>query len=218
MPIFIYLGLPIHYVFCRRKINLQRYIMSRSKSLMTGAQNTSKSMVNPVSTSSQQELQFGADLTLALNKIENEYVSKEAAKKYLEIPELMAQYLSLNDTMMTSIAKQRNTNLRLLFQIAKDGLLGALNSKTLNELNVDLNFQTLMLNKKVEDILSGKNEMVALGDVQGEFTVVKTFKLAPLYSYYIYLYGMPAYGVGFDAAKLSLLVSIMNKYGINPYK
>ena len=192
--------------------------MSRSKSLMTGAQNTSKSMVNPVSTSSQQELQFGADLTLALNKIENEYVSKEAAKKYLEIPELMAQYLALKDTMMTSIAKQRNTNLRLLFQIAKDGLLGALNSKTLNELNVDLNFQTLMLNKKVEDILSGKNEMVALGDVQGEFTVVKTFKLAPLYSYYIYLYGMPAYGVGFDAAKLSLLVSIMNKYGINPYK
>ncbi len=192
--------------------------MSKSKSLMTGAQNTSKSMVNPVSTSSQQELQFGADLTLALNKIENEYVSKEAAKKYLEIPELMAQYLSLNDTMMTSIAKQRNTNLRLLFQIAKDGLLGALNSKTLNADNVDLNFQVLMLNKKVEDILSGKNEMVAMGDVQGEFTITKTFKLAPLYSYYIYLYGMPAYGVGFDAAKLSLLVTIMNKYGINPYK
>jgi hypothetical protein len=120
--------------------------------------------------------------------------------------------------MMTSIAKQRNTNLRLLFQIAKDGLLGSLNSKTLNELNVDLNFQTLMLNKKVDDILSGKNEVVALGDVQGEFTISKTFKLAPIYSYYIYLYGMPAYGVGFDAAKLSLLVSIMNKYGINPYK
>jgi hypothetical protein len=185
---------------------------------MTGAQNTSKSLVNPVSTSSQQELQFGADLTLALNKIQNEYVSKEAAKKYLEIPELMSQYLSLNDTMMTSIAKQRNTNLRLLFQIAKDGLLGSLNSKTLNSDNVDFNFQVLMLNKKVEDILSGKNEMVAMGDVQGEFTVTKTFKLAPLYSYYIYLYGMPAYGVGFDAAKLSLLVTIMNKYGINPYK
>lgn len=191
---------------------------SRSKSLMTGVQNTSKSMVNPVSTSSQQELQFGADLTLALNKIENQYVSKMAAKKYLEIPELFTQYLALNDTMMTSIGKQRNTNLRLLFQIAKDGLLGSLNSKTLNADNVDLNFQVLMLNKKVDDILSGKNEVVALGDVQGEFTVSKTFKLAPIYSYYIYLYGMPAYGVGFDAAKLSLLVSIMNKYGINPYK
>jgi hypothetical protein len=192
--------------------------MSRSKSLMTGAQNTSKSLVNPVSTSSQQELQFGPDLTSALNIIQNQYVSKEALKKYLEIPELMSQYLSLNDTMMSSIAKQRNTNLRLLFQIAKDGLLGALNSKTLNADNVDLNFQVLMLNKKVDDILSGKNEVKALGDTSGEISITKTFKLAPLYSYYIYLYGMPDYGVGFDAAKLSLLVAIMNKYGINPYR
>ncbi len=192
--------------------------MSRSKSLMTGAQNTSKSMVNPVSTSSQQELQFGADLTGALNIIQNQYVSKMALKKYLEIPELMSQYLSLNETMTASIAKQRNTNLRLLFNIANDGLLGSLNSKTINANNVDLNFQVLMLNKKVDDILSGKNEVVALGDVKGEISITKTFKLAPLYSYYIYLYGMPAYGVGFDAAKLSLLVAIMNKYGINPYK
>lgn len=192
--------------------------MSKSKSLLTGAQNTSKSMVNPVSTSSQQELQFGADLVSALNTIDNQYVSKEAQKKYLEIPELMSQYLSLNDTMTSTITRQKNINLRLLFKIANDGLLGALNSKTLNELNVDLNFQVMMLNKKVEDILSGKNEMVALGDVQGEFMVTKTFKLAPIYSYYIYLYGMPAYGVGFDAGKLSLLVAIMGKYGINPYK
>ena len=192
--------------------------MSRSKSLMTGSQNTSKSMVNPVSTSSQQELQFGADLTSALNIIQNQYVSKEALKKYLEIPELMSQYLHLNDTMTASIGKQRNTNLRLLFKIANDGLLGALNSKTLNADNVDLNFQVLMLNKKVDDILSGKNEVKALGDTSGEISITKTFKLAPLYSYYIYLYGMPAYGVGFDAAKLSLLVAIMNKYGINPYK
>ena len=193
-------------------------IMSKSKSLMTGAQNTSKSMVNPVSTSSQQELQFGADLTSALNIIQNQYVSKEALKKYLEIPELMTQYLRLNDTMVSSIGKQRNTNLRLLFQIANDGLLGALNSKTLNADNVDLNFQKLMLNKKVDDILSGKNEVSALGDTSGEISITKTFKLAPLYSYYIYLYGMPDYGVGFNAAKLSLLVAIMNKYGINPYK
>ena len=191
--------------------------MSRSKSLLTGAQNTSKSMVNPVSTSSQQELQFGVDLTGALNTIQNQYVKKEALKQYLEIPELMSQYLLLNDIMTSSIAKQRNSNLKLLFNIANDGLLGALNSKTLNADNIDLQLQVLMLNKRVDDILSGKNEVSALGDVQGEISISKTFKLAPLYSYYIYLYGMPAYGVGFDASKLSLLVSILNKYDINPY-
>ena len=191
--------------------------MSRSKSLLTGAQNTSKSMVNPVSTSSQQELQFGVDLTGALNTIQNQYVKKEAIKQYLEIPELMSQYLLLNDIMTSSIAKQRNSNLKLLFNIANDGLLGALNSKTLNADNIDLQLQVLMLNKRVDDILSGKNEVSALGDVQGEISISKTFKLAPLYSYYIYLYGMPAYGVGFDSSKLSLLVSILNKYCINPY-
>jgi hypothetical protein len=76
MPIFIYLGFRFHYMFSGKYI-----IMSKSKSMMTGAQNTSKSMVNPVSTSSQQELQFGADLTSALNIIENQYVSKMALKK-----------------------------------------------------------------------------------------------------------------------------------------
>jgi hypothetical protein len=192
--------------------------MSRSKSLMTGAQNTSKSLINPVSVSSQQELQFSVSFVRALNKIENEYVRNEAKKKYLDIPDSMSQYLELNDIMGIAIGKQRNTNLRLLFQIAADGLLGSLNSKGLSSNNTDLNFRVLMLNAKVDDILSGKNDTVAMCNTSGEITITKTFKLAPLYSYYIYIYGLPAYGVGFDAAKLSLLVTIMNKYGVNPYK
>ena len=189
--------------------------MSRSKSLMTSSQNTSKSIINPVSTSSQQELQFSAPIIQALNVIESNYVEKMAMRKYLEIPDSVLDYLSLNDTMLAAIAKQKNTNLRLLFQIATDGMAGALHSKTLSSDNTDLNFQVLMLNTKVEDILSGKNEVKALGENSGEFVITKTFKLSPLFSYYIYLYGMPAYGVGFDATKLSLLRTIMTKYGIS---
>lgn len=186
-----------------------------SKSLMTGSQNTSKSVINPVSTSSQQELQFSAPIIQALNVIESNYVEKMAKRKYLEIPDSMLDYLTLNDTMLAAIAKQKNTNLRLLFQIATDGLVGALHSKTLSADNTDLDFQVLLLNTKVDDILSGKNEVKALGDNSGEFVITKTFKLSPLYSYYIYLYGMPAYGVGFDATKLSLLRTIMTKYGLS---
>lgn len=189
--------------------------MSRSKSLMTGSQTTSKSIINPVSTSSQQELQFSAPIIQALNVIESNYVEKMARRKYLEIPDSMFDYLTLNDTMLAAISKQKNTNLRLLFQIATDGLVGALHSKTLSSDNTDLDFQVLLLNTKVEDILSGKNEVKALGDNSGEFVITKTFKLSPLYSYYIYLYGMPAYGVGFDATKLSLLRTIMTKYGLS---
>ena len=185
---------------------------------MTGAQNTSKSLINPVSTSSQQELQFGSDLLNTLQKIETFYVGKMALRKYLEIPSSVPAFLSLNDTMLNAISKQKNTNLRLLFQIARDGMDGALNSKGLFSENADLNIRVLMLNKKNDEILSGKNEMKTIGSTTGQFTITKTFKLAPIYSYYIYLYGMPAYGVGFDATKLSLLATIMQKYGVNPYK
>ena len=192
--------------------------MFKGKSLMTGVQNTSKSLINPVSTSSQQELQFGFELTNTLQKIETNYVEKMALRKYLEIPTSVPAFLSLNDTMLTAISKQKNTNLRLLFQIARDGMNGALHSRGLFVDNADLDIRVLMLNKKVEDILSGKNEVKAVGDTSGKITITKTFKLAPIYSYYIYLYGMPAYGVGFDASKLSLLASIMQKYGVNPYR
>lgn len=189
----------------------------RGKSMMTGSQNTSKSLINPVSTSSQQELSFGKDFLKGLNTIQNNYVHKMALKQFLEIPQSMSSYLSLNDTMLEAIGKQKNSSLKLLFQIARDGLEGSLYSKTLFSDNADLQVQVLNLNKKNDDILSGKNEKMAMGCTSGQISITKTFKLAPLYSYYIYLYGMPAYGVGFDATKLSLLSTILTKYGINPF-
>jgi hypothetical protein len=191
--------------------------MFKAKSLMTGVQNTSKSLINPVSSSSQQELQFGADLTDALNKVETNYVEKMAKRKFLEIPNSVPAFLTLNDILLSSISKMKNTNLRLLFQIARDGMDGALKSRTLYVDNADLEIQVLALNKKNDDILSGKNEVKAIACTSGQFAIKKTFKLAPLYSYYVYLYGMPAYGVGFDATKLSLLATIMTKYGLKPY-
>lgn len=188
--------------------------MNRSKSLMTGVTTTNKSLINPVSTSSQQELQFSREFIQSLNKIETDYVEKMATRKFLQIPNSVPAFLSLNDTMLTEISKQKNTNLKLLFQIARDGLDGALKSRTLFMENAELDIRVLALQKKNDDILSGKNEVKALGCTSGQFSINKTFKLAPLYSYYIYLYGMPASGVGFDATKLSLLTTLMKKYGL----
>lgn len=188
--------------------------MNRSKSLMTGVTTTNKSLINPVSTSSQQELQFSREFIQSLNKIETDYVEKMATRKFLQIPNSVPAFLSLNDTMLTEISKQKNTNLKLLFQIARDGLDGALKSRTLFMENAELDIRVLALQKKNDDILSGKNEVKVLGSTSGQFSINKTFKLAPLYSYYIYLYGMPASGVGFDATKLSLLTTLMKKYGL----
>ncbi len=191
--------------------------MSRSKSLMTGAATVGKSLINPVSTNSVQELQFGPAIVNAFNTIQTNYVGLMSNRKYLDINDNVSAYLALFNTMTTALSTQKNTNLKLLMQIATDGMTGALHSKTLSSDNTDLNMQVLLLNKKNDDILSGKNEVTALGNTSGEFVISKTFKLAPLYSYYIYLYGLPAFGVGFETAKLSLVATILTKYGINPY-
>lgn len=187
-----------------------------SKSLLTNVRGVSKSMINPVSTYSQQDMQFSADITKSLNQIESLYVDKMASRKYLDIPTSIPNFLTLNETMLNAISKQKNTSLQLLLKIARDGMDGALHSRTLYVDNADLDIQVLMLKKKIDDILSGKNEVSVHADTAGQFVITKTFKLAPIYSYYIHLYGMPAYGVGFDATKLSLLTTILKKYQIKP--
>jgi hypothetical protein len=153
----------------------------------------------------------------ALDIIQQNYVQKMSDKNYLGISNSMEEYLLLYNIVSTEMTKQTNTNLLKLLQLANNALTGSLHSKTLNEANTDLNLQNLLLNRKIDDILSGKNEVKALGSTEGEFVITKTFKLAPLYSYYIYLYGMPAYGVGFDPSKLNILVAMLQKYNINPY-
>ncbi len=162
-------------------------------------------------------IQLNANTITALDVIELNYVKKMADRDYLSIPISTEEFLLLNNIVTNEIAKQTNSNLRRLLQLANDALTGSLHSRTLTVDNTDLNLQVLLLNRQIEDILSGKNEVKAMGGVTGEFVITKTFKLAPLYSYYIYLYGMPAYGVGFEPSKLTMLAGMLQKYNINPY-
>jgi hypothetical protein len=67
--------------------------------------------------------------------------------------------------------------------------------------------------------LTGKNEkVVEMAQASGQLNITKSFKLAPVFNYYIIIYGMPAYGVGFDPVKINFLVDILKSKGINPYK
>lgn len=185
------------------------------KSILTGGKAIQKMLINPVATNSVQEVQFSMGLIETLTKIENNYVVKMANRQYTSIPNDMFGYLTLSDAMLTSIDAQKNSNLKLLFQIALDGLTGALNSKSLSAENAELEINLAMTTKKLEEVLSGKNEIKAMhGETCGQFAIAKTFKLSPLYSYYIHLYGMPAFGVGFDQKKLTLVKAILAKYNI----
>jgi len=190
---------------------------SASRSLITNNKNVLRTVINPIETASAQDLQFDRDLIRTLKKIELDYVKNMAERKYLQISQDMDKYLTLDYQVGLNLATAKNSNVKLLLEIARDGLTGALHSRTLNTDVTELTIKNTILEKRIEDILSGKNEVSAMDDTCGEFVITKTFKLAPLYSYYIMLYGLPAFGIGFDPAKLTLVADILRRYCIEPF-
>ena len=181
-----------------------------------------KSVINPVeetvASASVQDFKFDPELLRTLQTIDESYVDNLAQRKYLNIPNDMDSYLALDYIMSLNIASTKNANVKMLLDIAQEGLVGSLHSRTMMTDYTDLTIKNTILEKRIEDILSGKNEVEAMDDTCGEFVITKTFKLAAVYSYYISLYGMPAFGVGFDPSKLTLLVDILRRYGIDPYR
>jgi len=82
---------------------------------------------------------------------------------------------------------------------------------------IELNIQNILLNNKIQDILTNKNEQFALDNTNKKYSLQKTFTLAPIYSYYITIFGLPEKGDGFDPIKIQSLLAILQKHNINPY-
>ena len=154
-----------------------------------------------------------------LTMIEKLYGANMALKKNENIPSDHEQYVKLFMFLRLLISKTRDKNLVLLYQIAQDTLTGAVNSYSLYGINLSLQIDKQNLQKKINDILTGKNEkVVEFAPVTGQLAVQKVFTLAAVFNYYILIYGMPAYGVGFDPVKISFLTGVLTNMGINPYK
>jgi hypothetical protein len=188
-----------------------------SKSLFNQNTNLPRSVINPVGISNTQ-LIFSMETYNALRAVQEFYTWNLANKEYAKIPTDYNKFLRLYYIISDQLSKISNKNLKLLFQITEEGLQGAMNAYGLNYTNVELTIENAALKKQIEDILSGKNKKNAFNSSGGQFTVKKSFTLAPLFSYYIMLYGMPEAGVGFDQDKLSVLLNVLEKHCINPYK
>ena len=197
-----------------------------TRSLITNKINIARTVINPIETIFKFmkksvvncDSLYSQDLLTALNKIELDYVKKMSERKYLEISQDMDTFLALEYKLGVNISSETCQKLKILLEIARDALSGALHSRTLFTDVTELTIKNTILEKRIEDILSGKNELQAMDDTCGEFVITKTFKLAAVYSYYITLYGLPAFGVGFDTTKLTLLVDILRRQGIDPYR
>jgi hypothetical protein len=205
--------------------------MSFSKSLFSagsshGMTSASRSLINPISNPNVYNGVGTQDLALitdsyynTLRIIEGFYGQNMVNKTYYNIPNSYNQYVQYYMLLQSIQSKIKNKSLSLLITFAQDTLIGAINSFAIYSNNIVLQLDKTNLEKKVNDILTNKNEkVVEIANATGRLTITKTFRLAPVFNYYILIYGMPAFGVGFDPAKIGFLVNILTELGIDPYK
>jgi hypothetical protein len=207
-----------------------------SKSMMSGMMigYETKSMVNTITVNYTNMIGGGAsteffgidasgvsityDELEALTSIHSLYTSQLADKSYQNIPVDFSQYLKLRNIANDSVLKyKRNEALSMLFQITVDAITGAINAYSLNTANTETKIQNLYLQKTLEEIINGVNVKKAFDENSGTLSMQQSFQLAPLFRYYIRLYGLPSPGIGFDPVKLALILTAMENSGIDPY-
>ncbi len=155
----------------------------------------------------------------ALYDIQRLYTAHLANRTYEQIPVDYSQYLELRLVAETARIKYSVTqpSLSLLFQITVDGITGALNAFGLNNLYIDTSVQNTYLQGVLEEIINGVNVNKAFDQNTSTIHMSRSFELAPLFRYYIALYGVPDPGVGFDPTKLALVLKALEHNGIDPY-
>jgi hypothetical protein len=161
-----------------------------------------------------QSLSFSDEVARAIRRIQQEYTHHLANQEYSDIPTDYAKYLQLYTIVDRTWVT--DANLKLLFQITKDGLKGSLRVFDLHYRNVELTVQNAALRTQIQTILDKVNIRNVI-ESSGGLCATRTFTLAPIFSYYILVYGMPSAGQGFDEVKLANLVPILEQNGVNPY-
>lgn len=138
-----------------------------------------------------------------LNTIHLNYSLLLAEQKYEQIPANYIVFLKLLNSLRTIV--EYDKNLSLFIKIANNALVGAINANTISASYAYNEIKIALLNKYIEDILSNKNMIKNMSSTTSTMVATKTMNLSPIYSYYIFLYGLPAYGVGFDPMKLAFI-------------
>lgn len=154
----------------------------------------------------------------SMRRIEQFYTSQLANKTYENIPTDFTEYLRLFDIVHNAQTKYAsNTNLALLFKITEEGLTGSMNAYGLNTRNIELTIENTYLQGVLEEIINGINVTKVFDLNKGTLAMSRKFELAPLFQYYIKIYGLPDPAVGFDPVKLNIILKAMEANGIDPY-
>ena len=165
------------------------------------------------------DLQLVKDDYLALlRQIESNYGNPASSQNYQVINRNHTAYINLYDQMTDLQNLITDEALTLLLTLAKETLITAFHSVNLHIDNVTLLVEKSMLQQKINVILSETNkDIVEDSSSSGQFSIIQTVQLAPVYNYYITVYGAPCYGEGFNPLKVSFLAEILTSIGISPY-
>jgi hypothetical protein len=193
-----------------------------SKSLFGNKSIQSKSVINPVENTTipfyQNECKFTIEEYERLNDYKETYMNYLIDQEYEKLPSDLEKYVELLNLLTNLEIKTKNPNIQLLLKITRDGLIGTMNVLGLNIHNVELNIKNVLLQNRLDNIISSKNEKNLIVSSENNYNLKKTFTLLPLYSYYISLFGIPEQGLGFDLNKIQMIKTILETNNINPYK
>ena len=173
--------------------------------------------INIIQNVSDKELEFSNELIDSINTIENDYIKNMSDKNYENIPNDYIKYLKLYDNLDRAEKNTKNNNLLKLLNTTKGSLKNAIETNSIFMQNKSLQSNYAILENRMNDIISKKNEQATITDTKGKISLEKTFDLAPLYKNYIEKYGLPLEGEGFDSNKLLEIIQELESQGINPY-
>lgn len=188
----------------------------------------SRSVGNPVGTTiiippiikEKVDITIDKSLVDTMQRVETYYGSNLKNKTYANIPTNYETYIDLFAILDYAKNNATDPTIILVLSLVEDALVGAINAFTLYGQNASLQIDNANLQSTVNTILSNKNNasVSAQTTSSGQMSITKTFTLAPIFNYYIIIFGMPAYGVGFDPAKIYFLEQILKNMGVNPYQ
>jgi len=152
--------------------------------------------------------------------IETYYGSNLKNKTYTNIPTDYQKYVDLYVIMQNLEAAATDPNVLLILKLVQDALVGAINAFALYGQKTVLQIDNTNLQNTINTILSNKNDtkIATQPTNTGQMSITKTFTLAAVFNYYIVIFGMPEFGVGFDPVKISFLVNMLTNMGIDPYR
>tara|TARA_B100000424_G_C22849158_1_gene452886 strand:+ start:199 stop:804 length:606 start_codon:yes stop_codon:yes gene_type:complete len=198
-----------------------------SRSLLSGILGTtSRSLNNPVGTSTTSVTQSTTSVDYdtvtsnmqVINFIEENYGSHSAAKDYHNISNDVIVYNSMFNNIQNILNKITTPELVTIITAIKQLLTSSFNSLSLHKNTIVQNITISTLNNQIQEILNNKNRDVLLKqNTSGNLAITQSFTLAPVYNYYIAIYGMPLQGQGFNPLKISYISEILSSLDIDPF-